>query len=224
MSIWQFLRTGGFTIYILLACSFISIIIIVERFLYYRLRSRARREDFMATLRDELKKGHVKQCIDFCTEIATPFANVAKAGLNFFGHDEKIISGNMEREIVVETTTLERFTSVVGTIGSVAVYIGLFGTVLGIIRAFRDIATSGSGGINVVISGISEALVCTAAGLCVAVPAVVAYNYFIRRTDNFIKDMELCASEVMEIIQGAQNDDAIATKDTGSRPKPGFFK
>lgn len=202
MSIWQFLRTGGFTIYILLLCSFVSITIIVERYLYYRRRSQASREEFMRKFREELKKGNVKKCLEACEGIDTPFANVAKAGLNFYGHDEKVIAGNMEREIVVETTTIERFTSIVGTIGSVAVYIGLFGTVLGIIRAFRDIATSGSGGINVVISGISEALVCTAAGLCVAVPAVVAYNYFVRRTDNFIKDMEMCASEILELIQG----------------------
>lgn len=204
MSILQFLRTGGFTIYVLLACSFISVTIIVERYLYYRRRSKTRRDDFMKGIREELKKGNVNKCLAICRDMDTPFANVAKAGLSFYGHDEKVISGNMEREIVVETTTLERFTSIVGTIGSVAVYIGLFGTVLGIIRAFRDIATSGSGGINVVIIGISEALVCTAAGLCVAVPAVVAYNYFVRRTDNFIKDMEMCASEIMELIQISQ--------------------
>lgn len=204
MSIWQFLRTGGFTIYVLLFCSFLSVTIIVERYIYFRRRAKVRRMDFMTKIREDLKKGSVKKCLDLCRDSDTPFAKVALAGLSFYGHDEKIVSGNMEREIVVETTTLERFTSIVGTIGSVAVYIGLFGTVLGIIRAFRDISTSGSGGINVVISGISEALVCTAAGLCVAVPAVIAYNYFVRRIDNFIKDMEMCASEIMELIQVSQ--------------------
>ena len=106
----------------------------------------------------------------------------------------------MERQIIIETTILERLTSVIGTIGSVAVYVGLFGTVLGIIRAFHDISASGSGGISVVISGISEALACTAAGLCVAVPAVVAYNYFMKKIDDFIKDMEIAASETMDLI------------------------
>ena len=97
---------------------------------------------------------------------------------------------------------LEKYTSVVGTIGSTSVYIGLFGTVLGIIRAFHDISMSGSGGISVVISGISESLACTAMGLCVAVPAVIAYNYFTKKIDNFISDMELCASEVMDLLKG----------------------
>ncbi len=130
-----------------------------------------------------------------------PFTNVVHAGISFGSHEEKEISNNMERQILIETTILEKFTAIVGTIGSISVYIGLFGTVLGIIRAFRDISASGgTGGISVVINGISEALVCTAAGLCVAVPAVVAYNYFIKKVDNFIKDMELCASETLDLL------------------------
>jgi biopolymer transport protein ExbB/TolQ len=106
----------------------------------------------------------------------------------------------MERAITIETVNLERYTSIVGTIGSTAVYIGLFGTVLGIIRAFRDISVSRAAGINVVIGGISEALICTAAGLLVAVPAVIAYNYFVKKIDGFVTDMELCASEANDLL------------------------
>ena len=126
------------------------------------------------------------------------------SGLGAYSRGEKEISSNMERSIVIETNMLSRFTAVVGTIGSTAVYIGLFGTVLGIIRAFHDISRAGSGGISVVINGISEALICTAAGLCVAVPAVIAYNYFIKKIDNFVADMELCASETLDLISGKQ--------------------
>ena len=75
------------------------------------------------------------------------------------------------------------------------------GTVLGIIKAFNDISLSGAGGITVVTAGISESLICTAAGLCVAIPAVMAYNYFIKKIDNFITDMELAASETMDIVK-----------------------
>lgn len=200
MGMWKMLGSGGFTIYILLACSVLSIAIIMERVLYYRRRSRIKRKEFMISIRKELESGSVKQAIDLCRSVDTPFSNVVYSGLSFFGHDERVVSNNMEREIVIETTTLEKRTAIVGTIGSVAVYIGLFGTVLGIIRAFFDIASTGSGGITVVINGISEALVSTAAGLCVAVPAVVAYNYFVKKIDDFIKDMELCASETMDLI------------------------
>jgi biopolymer transport protein ExbB/TolQ len=88
----------------------------------------------------------------------------------------------------------------VATIGNTAVYIGLFGTVLGIIRAFSDIAAAGAGGMSVVIGGVAEALVCTATGLFVAIPAVIAYNYFTKRVERFVTDMELCASEVIDLI------------------------
>jgi biopolymer transport protein ExbB len=200
MSVWQLIRVGGFTMYVLLSCSVISLAIIVERYMYFRRRSRIKRTDFMQMVKREVSSGDIKQALAICRKHDIPSANVVHAGLTFYGHDEKEISNNMEREILIETMTLEKFTAIVGTIGSTAVYIGLFGTVLGIIRAFHDISVGGAGGVSVVISGISEALACTAAGLCVAVPAVIAYNYFIRRIDNFIKDMELCASETMDLM------------------------
>jgi biopolymer transport protein ExbB/TolQ len=155
----------------------------------------------MERVRKALEAGDVDGAVKICDRYRTPFCDVVKAGLKFARHTEKEISNNMERAIVIETNLLEKRTTVVGTIGSTAVYIGLFGTVLGIMKAFADIASSGSGGMNVVMNGISESLVCTAAGLCVAVPAVIAYNYFVKRIDNFIMDMELCASETMDLVK-----------------------
>ena len=200
MNIWQLIKVGGFTMILLLSASVLSVAIILERLISYRSKSRIKRKDFMLKIRQEIKKGKLNQAAGVCKDTNTPFAQVVYAGLSFFDCSEKEISNNMERQIIIETTILERLTSVIGTIGSVSVYVGLFGTVLGIIRAFHDISVSGSGGISVVISGISEALACTAAGLCVAVPAVVAYNYFMKKVDDFIKDMELAASETMDLI------------------------
>lgn len=201
MNILQFVKAGGVTMIVLLAVSVVSIAIILERTIFYRNKSRLKRRDLMSRVRQELKKGGVNSAMRICKDSDAPFSQVVYAGLSFFDCSEKEISNNMERQIIIETVTLERFTSVVGTIGSVSVYVGLFGTVLGIIRAFHDISVGGgSGGISVVISGISEALACTAAGLCVAVPAVVAYNYFMKKIDDFIKDMELAASETMDLV------------------------
>jgi biopolymer transport protein ExbB len=205
MNIWQLVKVGGFTMVVLLASSVLSIAIILERIIFYRNKSSLKRKDFMLEIRQEIKKGSLNSAKKLCEDANAPFAQVVYAGLSFFGCSEKEISNNMERQIIIETTILERFTSIIGTIGSVAVYIGLFGTVLGIIRAFHDISASGgSGGISVVISGISEALACTAAGLCVAVPAVVAYNYFMKKIDDFIKDMELAASETMDLLSAVK--------------------
>jgi len=208
MGMFQLISNGGVTMYVLILCSIISIAIIIERSLYYYRRSGVKREDFMADIKSQLShdssRHAMSSCISICKDANTPFADVVCIGLNAYGKGEKEISSSMDRSIVVETNMLSRFTSVVGTIGSTAVYIGLFGTVLGIIRAFHDISKTGSGGISVVINGISEALICTAAGLCVAVPAVIAYNYFINKIDNFIADMELCASETLDLITSKQ--------------------
>jgi len=201
MKLWQLFLSGGFTMYVLLGFSFISIGIIIERSLYYRSRSKIRRKDFMASIREALEQKDFKKAMAVCDKSNAPFAGVVCAGIKVSGRGEKEIAGAMEREIVIETSLLEKLTSVVGTIGGVAVYIGLFGTVVGIIRAFRDIAKANSGGLSVVINGISEALICTAAGLCVAVPAVIAYNYFVKRIDGFIMDMELCASETKDLLE-----------------------
>ena len=201
MSLFQGVISGGFVIFILCGCSILSLAIIIERCFYYKSRSRVKRRDFMDEISSELKRDRLMNTLDICENTKTPFSSVVHAGLKLFGHNESVISNAMEREVTIETTKLEQYTSVVGTIGSTAVYIGLFGTVLGIIRAFHDIVQSaGSGGINVVINGIAEALICTAAGLCVAVPAVIAYNYFIKRIDKFVVDMDLVVSETMDLI------------------------
>ncbi len=203
---WQAIQIGGPVMYLLILCSIVSVGIMFERFLYYRKRSRISRSAFMDSLKRELIKGDQRKALAICQETSAPFAAVAAAGFNASHLDEKDLDEACEREIIIQSSLLERFTSIVGTIGSITVYIGLLGTVWGIIKTFQDIAKAGSGGINVVIGGISEALVCTAAGLMVAIPAVVAYNYFLRRINDFVIDMELCASEIVSLIKSMKKE------------------
>ncbi|MDD5770934.1 MAG: MotA/TolQ/ExbB proton channel family protein [Candidatus Omnitrophica bacterium] len=193
-------KIGGITMVVLLIISVVSVAIILERIIFYRSKSRLKRKDLMIKVRQELKKGGVNPAMGICRQSNSPFAQVVYAGLSFFDCSEKEISNNMERQIIIETVILERFTSIIGTIASVSVYIGLLGTITGILRAFHDVSISGSSGISVIIGGISEALSTTAAGLTIAVPAVAAYNYCMKKIDDFIKDMELAASETMDLI------------------------
>jgi biopolymer transport protein ExbB/TolQ len=154
----------------------------------------------MTRIERALKGNNLQKAIEICKETDAPFSNVVYSGLELLSRHGKELSNAMEREITIETTKLERYTSIVGTIGNTAVYIGLFGTVLGIIRAFHDIAAAGAGGMSIVIAGVAEALVCTAMGLLVAVPAVIAFNYFAKKVENFMNDMELCASELIDLL------------------------
>jgi biopolymer transport protein ExbB/TolQ len=199
-TIWEILQIGGFTMYILLFCSILSIAIFLERIIYYRKRSKTKRAEFMMRAASALKTEDIKKAMEICKETLSPFSKVVYSGLQLYGHHKIEISNAMEREITIETTKLERYTEIVGTIGNTAVYIGLFGTVLGIIRAFHDIAAAGAGGMSIVIGGVAEALVCTATGLFVAIPAVIAFNYFTKKVGHFMDDMELCASELMDLI------------------------
>lgn len=198
-TIFEIIGMGGFTMYILLACSVASMGIFIERSFYF-WRNSANRDALMSHIRAEVEKAAYDVAIKICEMEGTPIANVVGAGLKKHGCEEKEISAAMEREMLVETENLERFVSIVGTIGNVAVYIGLFGTVLGIVNAFHNISATGSGGLPVVIAGVAEALICTATGLLVAVPSVVVYNYFIRRVDRFVIDMEFCRSETAELL------------------------
>ncbi len=201
-NLFTIINHGGPVVYILAICSIISITIIIERVLFYTRLSRVKRQAFMGDIRVLLEKKDVKKALALCDGTDTPFAKVVKAGILLQGRNEKLVSQAMEREIVVETIKLERFISISATIGSTAIYIGLLGTVLGIMRAFHDISLNGVGGINVIIGGISESLIATAAGLMVALPALISYNYFVRRIDHFVVDMELSSSELVDILCG----------------------
>ena len=95
---------------------------------------------------------------------------------------------------------MERYLVVLGTMGNTAPFIGLFGTVIGIIKAFRDLALAGAGGPAVVAKGIAEALVATAGGLAVAIPAVIVYNYFMRKVKDRSVEMEVVSARLLVLL------------------------
>ena len=200
-SLFLLLQAGGIVTIFLLAVSVFSLAVIIERILLYRRLGLTRREDLLNNLRQAVRESTLAGFAESCRRKDTPVANVVLAGISVKDRDEKAVAEAMDRQTAVETFKLERFTAIIGTIGSTAVYVGLFGTVLGIIRAFSDISQAGVGDISVVIAGIAEALVCTATGLWVAIPAVIAYNFFMKAVDRFVGEMDLCASEVLEILR-----------------------
>ncbi|HVO39189.1 MAG TPA: MotA/TolQ/ExbB proton channel family protein [Spirochaetia bacterium] len=199
-TLWQIFASGGVTMYVLLFCSLLSLAVIIDRLWVYWSMRRVNRAAFMRRIQAQIERKDREGAIEVCRETNAPFARVALAGLEARSRDEKLLASTLERAVTVQASKLERLTSIVGTIGNTAVYIGLFGTVLGIIRAFRDISAMGTGGMAIVIGGVAEALITTATGLAVAVPSVIAYNYFVRRIDGFVNDMELCASEMTDLL------------------------
>ena len=106
----------------------------------------------------------------------------------------------MAAALSAEGLRLSSHLGIVGTIGNIAPFVGLFGTVLGIIRAFRDIGQVGAAGPAVVAAGISEALIATASGLFVAITAVIVYNIFIIWQGRTVRRAEIVASEMLNLV------------------------
>jgi biopolymer transport protein ExbB len=201
------LNMGGVIFYIILGVSIILIAVICFKAIEFWSKSKVAREEFVRELIGEVKKGNIDEAIDYCDEVNSPMANVSKVGLIAFKEKEESIEAAMEREIMAQTVKLESLNTVLATFGSTTVYIGLVGTVFGIIGAFKAISQTASGGIAVIIGGVSEALINTAAGLIVAIPATVAYNFFSKSVDKFVVDMEYCVSAVTENLKRKQGNE-----------------
>ncbi|MDR1196326.1 MAG: MotA/TolQ/ExbB proton channel family protein [Endomicrobium sp.] len=206
-SFFEILQLGGWTLYVLIFASILSVTVILFKLIEFWGKSKTTRIEFVSKIVKRLKKNDMEGAIEICDNTNSPMSSIAKAGITAHIEKNKNIGEAMEREIMIETVKLERFITILGTIGSIAVYIGLFGTVLGIIRAFHDISQVGSGGISIVIGGVSESLIATAAGLFVAIPAVIAYNFLTKLIDKFVVNMEYCASAVEDFILGKPSDE-----------------
>lgn len=203
-SIIQVLMMGGYTMFVLILCSILSLAVILERVMLFRKIKKVKRPAFMKKIAAAVERYDYKGAIEYSDAANNPIGRIAKAGIEMKGKGELKISNAMERQIGLEANNLERYTSILGSIGSTVVYIGLFGTVIGIIRAFQDIALTANGaggGMGMVITGIAEALVSTAAGISVAVPSVIAYNLIMKSVSNITNDLELTASEMTDLLR-----------------------
>ncbi|MBQ3835240.1 MAG: MotA/TolQ/ExbB proton channel family protein [Elusimicrobia bacterium] len=205
-SFFEILSMGGWTLYLLFIISILSVAVIILKVVEFKKKSEVNIDDLLKRAETSLRKDNLEQLVSYCRKENKPVTNVMAAGIKkYIMTKDSDIEEAMKREISIEVVRLEKFTTLIATIGSVAVYIGLFGTVLGIIRSFHDISSAGSGGISVVIGGVSESLIATAAGLCVAIPAVAAYNFLTRAIDKFVVDMEYTVSALKEIVHSTVN-------------------
>lgn len=198
--LWQIIAHGGVTLVVLIGLSIWSWIIIVERWLKFG-RAEAGSERLGSRAMKLVRAGQTAEARDLAQAEEGALGRLIHSGLTHSTKDASVLEEAMERKAIEEASSLEHRLAALGTIGSVAPYIGLFGTVLGIIRAFQALAKSGQeAGAAVVSAGIAEALVATAAGLAVAVPAVVFYNAFQKRLASLEQKMGLAASELKEAL------------------------
>jgi biopolymer transport protein ExbB len=203
-SLWWLVTSGGITMYPLVVCSLLVWGVIFERLWSYRRLGHHLRafhlEAMNLVLRGDL--GALQQLSQKNSNLPTArLLQVALDRLN--SKDKRLRSGwqeAMERRRQVLNQELRQNLWILGTIGSAAPFIGLFGTVVGILSSFQHMAKSGSGGFAVVAAGISEALVATAAGIIVAVIAVMAFNAFQTRWSKLILTIRVQAEELTEVL------------------------
>ena len=188
-------------LYFLLLLSVLSVALIFERFSFYRKASRGLKE-FRDQIRAAISSGRLKDATQIAqnrNQKQPPFAPDLETemalALISLPHSSTEILGEVAQDAVIRARmSWDKNLSILATIGSNAPFIGLFGTVLGIIKAFHDLSQQSTTGSQVVTSGIAEALVATAVGLLVAIPAVVSFNLFQRRVKSAIAEAEALKS------------------------------
>ena len=199
LMLFAYFHQGGIAMYPLLLASILSVAIGIERIVALRRAARADRA-LVPDLEALLAKGQTAEALHRCEQADGPLARVMQAGLAASSGGRERCQRAVDRALTREAASLERYLPIVATIGSISPFVGLFGTVLGIMRAFRDIGLAGSAGSAVVSAGIAEALVATAAGLFVAVVAVIAYNHLITWAQTVITSAQLNVEELLSRV------------------------
>lgn len=198
-NLFEMVLLGGVAMYILAFCSILVLAIIIERCWTFS-RMNIDIEEFLYRIQTSIRGGKAIEAVALCESIEVPIAAIFKAVLLKSNSSKEEMEESAERQRIEELLDIKRYIWFVGTIGAIAPFIGLFGTVLGIIRAFHNISLSATGGINVVASGISEALIATAGGLVVAIMAVVSYNYLVVKVNRISESLKIYALRLIEII------------------------
>ena len=208
MSITQILLAitlvgSKWVLYLLLFLSVFSIAVMIERHLFFRKESKGI-NPFLDELSDYLSRGEVEPARKLAERYGGFEGRVALAGFHNMSRGQAVLEERLAGARVEERIGMEKYLAFLGTLGNNAPFIGLFGTVLGIIRAFHDLAISQVGGPSVVMQGISEALLATAIGLFVAIPAVIAYNIFIGKARRAAGNLERISQVIINFSEAGE--------------------
>ena len=196
----EFVIKGGPVMVPLLLCSVISLSIIVERCLSLR-RNRILKYDVLQRIEELLRDRKIPEASTLCKRYPSSMTRILLAAILNHDKSRQEIKEIIEDAGRQEVPVLERYLTILGTIASISVLLGLLGTVMGMIRTFNAIAALGYGHPEALASGISEALVATATGLVIAIPTLVLYNFFTSKVDSLVIEMEKNALRMLNILK-----------------------
>lgn len=202
----EIIQSGGWLMVPILLCSVVAAAICVER-LWSLQRSRIVPRNLLAQIGSAIKSTDLDSQKLRELRANSPLGQVLAAGIGNARRSRAIMKEAMEEVATQVSHDLERYLTTLGIIASISPLIGLLGTVVGMIQVFTALMLEGAGNANVLAGGISQALITTAAGLSVAIPALMFHRFFLRRVDELMVNMEQEASKLVDIVQGDQREE-----------------
>ena len=205
----KYLFDGGIFMWVILLASISGLAVIIEKMYTFLSKEKKLSENEKNQLYKALRTGNKEEILKLCKDKTDSISKsvtkiVSNMDINFDELDNshrQVIEGIISESILEQTTELEKGMSLLGTVVNAAPQLGLLGTVTGMIAAFSALTRNGTSTAKIVASGISEALYTTAFGLIVAIPALVFYNYFNRRIDVIVAEMERAALQFLSRVK-----------------------
>ncbi|MFT5320719.1 MAG: biopolymer transport protein ExbB [Pseudohongiellaceae bacterium] len=207
---FEIVQAGGWLMLPIILCSIIAIAIVIERFWTLNPMRIAPRnvlaEVWGKIKHNQLDAGELREL-----RISSPLGQILAAGLVNSKSGRSIMTESIEQAASHVVHDLERYLSTLGTIAAITPLLGLLGTVFGMIRVFSEIMAQGTGNANALAGGISEALITTAAGLCVGIPALMFYRMFLRRVESLVIDLE---RESIKLVDALHTSRGVEIKES----------
>ncbi|MFA6078348.1 MAG: MotA/TolQ/ExbB proton channel family protein [Candidatus Omnitrophota bacterium] len=205
---WDIVQKGGPMMYLIIMLSVLAVAVIAER-IYHLMRARIDANRFMDEITSVLKRNKIIEAIETCNKTPGPIAHIIKAGILKHDRSKPEIKEAVEEAAQLEIPRMEKHLPILATIAHIAPLLGLLGTVTGMIRSFQVIQQKALSMTPVnpgdLAGGIWESLLATVAGLAVAIPTYVAYNYLVSQVDNLVYDMERSATDLVNLLSSRRD-------------------
>jgi biopolymer transport protein ExbB len=196
----ELFANGGLMLWLILLVSAVGVAVFVERFLHCH-RAQINSTEFLNGVRTVLKRDNVVEALSICDATPGPVARLVKTAIVNRDHGRERVREALEEAGLVEVPRLEEKLNLLATIAQLAPLLGLLGTVLGFIKTFSYMQSQGLyAHLSDLSTGIWQALICTAAGLAVAIPAHAGYNYLVSRVNSIVLDMERASTDIVNIV------------------------
>ncbi len=205
---WDLIQKGGPVMYLIMILSVISLGVMIER-MYNLNKARIDSQKFMDDIINSLKHNKIIEAIEMCNKTHGPIAHIIKAGILKHDRSKPEIKEAIDEAAQLEIPRMEKHLPILATIAHIAPLLGLLGTVSGMIKAFQVIQNKAATMTPVnpgdLAGGIWEALLATLAGLLVAIPTYVAYNYLVNQVDSLAYDMERSATDLVNLLSSRRD-------------------